>query len=64
MTDYTVYRTYRKKLGRPCRLFGVDFISVSQAARHFNMNYKTVWKMVNEESNQDTDYHDYRKEAA
>ena len=36
----------RKKLGRPCRLFGEDFISISQASRHYDLSYKRVYLLV------------------
>lgn len=56
----TEYRTFRKKIGRPCRLFGKDFISISQAARHYAMNYKTVYHLVNKNLCADTDFEEYR----
>ena len=64
MPDYTVHRTFRKKLGRPCRLFGKDFISVSQAARHYALPYKQTWFMVEREQHRDSDFAMYRKAAA
>ena len=52
-------RTFRKKIGRPCRLFGKDFISISQAARHYALNYKTVYHFVNGDMHKDTDFVEY-----
>ena len=54
-------RTFRKKIGRPCRLFGKDFISISQAARHYTMNYKTVYQLVNDNLFTDGDFAEYQK---
>lgn len=58
------YRTFRKKLGRPCRLFGKDFISVSQAARHYAIGYKTAWRYVERQQHRDSDFATWRENAA
>ena len=60
MYKYQEHRTFRKRIGRPCRLFGKDFISISQAARYYVMNYKTVYHMVNDNMYTDADFAEYR----
>ena len=34
------------QLGKPCRLFGKDFQSVAQAARHWGISYSWAREMI------------------
>lgn len=50
-----------KKPGNHCRLFGKDFVSMSEAARHFDISLSWVREMVAKGINEDCDREDVRK---
>lgn len=47
--------------GRPCRLFGRDFISMSQAARYYNLSHSFTREMVNDGRHKEGDRDDIRR---
>ena len=48
------YEPTRIKRGRSCRLFGVDFHSVAEAARYWKISYSWAKEMVHAGRNQET----------
>lgn len=49
------------KPGKSCRLFGKDFKSMMEAARHFNISHSWVREMVHKGINQETSRESVRK---
>ena len=47
--------------GRACRLFGQDFISVAQAARHFGISHSFAREIVNGDRHKECDRDDIRR---
>lgn len=50
-----------KQKGKQCRLFGKDFNSMSEAARHYNISHTWVRQMVKQGYNQDVPRESVRK---
>lgn len=51
----------RARRGTPCRLFGVDFISVAAAARYWDISIPYAQEMVSAGRHRDTPRDDIRK---
>ena len=47
--------------GRACRLFGQDFISVAQAARHFGISHSFAREIVNGDRHKECERDDIRR---
>jgi hypothetical protein len=47
--------------GRPCRLFGQDFISIAQAARHFGISHTFAREMIHNDRHKEGDRDDIRR---